>query len=108
MTPATDTGGTHTPQPTALDAALARWEPDTGTAPATARAQTRRAATLLATTGDRLRRADLVDALADATALDRRTWWEDAAGPGLARLADAGLVDDTDGFRWIGAGGTDV
>jgi hypothetical protein len=103
MTAATDTGRTRTPQPTALDTVLARWTPDTETTPATARAQTRRAATLLATTGDRLTRADLVDRLADATALDRRTWWEHAAGPGLERLADRDLVDTaTGGFRWTG------
>lgn len=91
--------------PTALDDALARWTPSTGIDPAVARAQTRRAATLLATTGDRLGRADLVDRLADGTTLDAPTWWGRAVDPGLRRLEAADLVehravDNT--YRWIG------
>jgi hypothetical protein len=96
-----------TPAPAALDAALARWDPSTGIDPAVTRAQTRRAAEYLATTGDRLRRTDLVDALADGSTLDTASWWGRAVDPGLRRLADADLVeyravDDT--YRWVGEG----
>lgn len=91
--------------PTALDAALARWDPSTGIDPAVTRAQTRRAAEHLAATGDPLGRADLVEALADGSTLDAATWWGRAVDPGLRRLADADLVeyhavDDT--YRWVG------
>ena len=86
-----------------LDAALGRWDPATGINPEVTRAQTRRAAEHLAGTGDRLRRTDLVDALADGTTLDAATWWGRAVDPGLRRLVDADLVeyhatDDT--YRW--------
>ena len=91
--------------PTALDAALDRWDPSTGIDPAVTRAQTRRAAEHLAATGDRLGRTDLVDALADGSTLDTASWWGRAVDPGLRRLADADLVeyravDDT--YRWTG------
>ena len=105
---------TRTHEPTTLDDALGSWDPDTDTDAATARAQTRRAATLLATTGERLGRDALADRLAGATALDARTWWDHAAGPGIDRLAAVGIVDaGPDGFRWIGTdavdtGGSDV
>lgn len=107
MTPRThepaDPGDAPTPERTALDDALARWDPATDVDPATARAQTRRAATLLATTGDRLGGDALADRLAGATALDARTWWNHAAGPGIDRLADVGIVEEgPDGFRWVG------
>lgn len=91
--------------PTALDAALARWDPSTGIDPAVTRAQTRRAAEHLAATGDPLGRTDLVDALADGSTLDTATWWGRVVDPGLRRLAEEGLVeyravDDT--YRWVG------
>ena len=91
-------------QVTILDTLLARWEPSTGIDAEVARAQTRRAAEHLATTGDRLRRADLVDALADGSTLDTASWWGRAVDPGLRRLAEEGIVeyravDDT--YRWI-------
>jgi len=91
--------------PTALDAALDRWDPSTGIDPAVTRAQTRRAAECLAATGDPLRRTELVDALADGSTLDAATWWERAVDPGLRYLADADLVayrptDDT--YQWVG------
>ncbi|MGQ3331184.1 hypothetical protein [Halorubrum sp. FL23] len=94
-----------TPAPTALDDALARWEPATGIDPAVTRAQTRRAAEYLATTGDRLGRTGLVDALADGTTLDTASWWGRAVDPGLRRLAEVEIVeyravDDT--YRWVG------
>jgi len=44
-----------------LDDALARWDSSTDIDSEVTRAQTRRAAEYLATTGDRLRRADLVE-----------------------------------------------
>ncbi|MFD1572493.1 hypothetical protein [Halorubrum laminariae] len=91
--------------PTALDAALARWDPSTGIDPAMTRAQTRRAAEYLAATGDRLGRTGLVDALADGSTLDTATWWGRAVDPGLRYLTEEGLVayrpvDDT--YRWVG------
>ena len=94
-----------TPERTALDDALARWDPSTGIDAATARAQTRRAAEYLATTGDRLGRADLADRLADGSTFDARTWWGRAVDPGLRRLADADLVEyhaAGDAYRWVG------
>ena len=60
--------------PTALDAALAWWKPLTGLDPAVTRAQTRRAAEYLATTGERLWRTKLIDALADRSTLNAATW----------------------------------
>jgi hypothetical protein len=105
MSRAVDPAGDPTPERTALADALARWTPSTGIGPAVARAQTRRAATLLATTGERLGRTDLVDTLADGSTLDTPTWWGRAVDPGLRRLVDADLVayraaDDT--YRWTG------
>jgi hypothetical protein len=98
-----DAGDAPTPERDVLDDALARWTPSTGTAPAVARAQTRRAAEYLATTGERLGRTALADRLADGSTFDARTWWTDAVGPGIRRLVDAGIVDaGPDGFRWIG------
>ena len=91
--------------PTALDAALDRWDPSTGIDPAVTRAQTRRAAEYLAATGDRLGRTDLADALADGSTLDTATWWGRAVDPGLRRLADADLVAYRavgDTYRWVG------
>ena len=90
--------GDVTPERTALDNALARWTPSTGIAPAVARAQTRRAADLLATTGERLGRTGLADRLADGSTLDAATWWGRAVDPGLeaqVRIARA-LLDDLD------------
>ena len=103
MSRATD-GDASTPAPAALDDALARLDPSTGIRAEVTRAQTRRAAEYLATTGDRLRRTDLVDALADGSTLDTATWWGRAVDPGLRRLAEEGIVeyravDDT--YRWI-------
>ncbi len=105
MSRATDAGADPTPERTALDDALARWDPATGIDPAVTRAQTRRAAEYLAATGDRLGRTDLADALADGSTLDTATWWGRAVDPGLRRLAEEGLVeyravDDT--YRWAG------
>ena len=104
MSRATD-GDASTPAPTALDDALARWDPSTGTHPEVTRAQTRRAAEYLAATGDRLRRTDLVDALADGSTLDTATWWGRAVDPGLRRLAEEGIVEYRDAdhtYRWVG------
>jgi hypothetical protein len=95
--------------PTALDAALARWDPSTGIDPAMTRAQTRRAAEYLAATGDRLGRTDLADALADGSTLDTATWWGRAVDPGLRYLADAQLVEYhavSDTYRWVGEEGS--
>ena len=105
MSRAADAGADSTPERTALDDALARWDPSTGIDPAVTRAQTRRAAEYLAATGDPLRRTDLVDALAAGTTLDTASWWGRAVDPGLRRLAEEGLVayravDDT--YRWTG------
>jgi hypothetical protein len=83
-------------EPAALDDALARWDPSTGIDVTTARAQTRRAATLLATTGDRLGRTDLADRLADGSTFDARTWWTDAVGPGIRRLGDDADREEVD------------
>lgn len=94
-----------TPAPTALDDALARWDPSTGIDAEVTRAQTRRAAEYLATTGERLGRTDLIDRLADGSTLDTATWWGRAVDPGLRRLADADLVDYRtvdDTYRWTG------
>ena len=94
--------------PTALDAALARWDPSTGIDPAVTRAQTRRAAEYLAATGDQLGRTELVDALADGSTLDTATWWGRAVDPGLRYLADAQLVEYhalSDTYRWVGEKG---
>ena len=94
--------------PTALDAALARWDPSTGIDPAVTRAQTRRAAEYLAATGDQLRRTELVDVLADGSTLDTATWWGRAVDPGLRYLADAQLVEYhalSDTYRWVGEKG---
>ena len=94
--------------PTALDAALARWDPSTGIDPAVTRAQTRRAAECLAATGDQLRRTELVDVLADGSTLDTATWWGRAVDPGLRYLADADLVEYhalSDTYRWVGEEG---
>ena len=88
-----------------LDAALSRWDPSTGIDAEVTRAQTRRAAEYLATTGDRLRRTDLVDALADGSTLDTATWWGRAVDPGLRRLAEEGIVEYRDAdhtYRWVG------
>ena len=102
-------GGDPTPERTALDDALARWDPSTGIDAEVTRAQTRRAAEYLATTGDRRGRTDLADALADGSTLDTATWWTDAAGPGIRRLVDTGIVEESgDGFRWVGTGGADT
>ena len=105
MSRATDAGDAPTPERTALDDALARWDPSTGIDAATARAQTRRAADLLATTGERLGRTALADRLADGSTLDAATWWGLAVDPGLRRLADADLVEyhaGADTYRWVG------
>jgi hypothetical protein len=104
MSRATDVDA-PTPERTALDDALARWDPATGIDAAVTRAQTRRAAALLAATGERLGRTDLADRLADGSTLDAASWWGRAVDPGLRRLADADLVeyhavDDT--YRWVG------
>ena len=104
MSRATD-GDASTPAPTALDDALARLDPSTGIDAEVTRAQTRRAAEYLATTGDRLGRTDLVDALADGTTLDAATWWGRAVDPGLRRLAEEGIVEYRDAdhtYRWVG------
>ena len=99
------TGDGTTQRDPALDDALARWDPSTGIDAEVTRAQTRRAAEYLATTGERLGRTDLIDRLADGSTLDAATWWGRAVDPGLRRLADADLVeyravDDT--YRWVG------
>jgi hypothetical protein len=94
--------------PTALDAALARWDPSTGIDAAVTRAQTRRAAEYLAATGDQLGRTELVDALADGSTFDTATWWGRAVDPGLRYLADAQLVKYhtvSDTHRWVGEEG---
>ena len=105
MSRAADASADPTPERTPLDDALARWDPSTGSDATVTRAPTRRAAEHLATTGDRLGRTDLVDALADGSTLDTASWWGRAVDPGLRRLADADLVeyravDDT--YRWVG------
>ena len=103
MSRPTDAGATR--DRTALDDALARWEPSTGLDPAVTRAQTRRAAEYLATTDERLGRADLIDALADGSTLTAASWWGRAAAPGLGRLTEAGLVDYRaldHTYRWVG------
>jgi hypothetical protein len=98
-TPTAEEPTRRDPPPDVLDDALGSWDPDTDTD----------AATLLATTGERLGRDALADRLAGGTALDARTWWDHAAGPGIDRLADAGIVDDgPDGFRWIGTDAVDT
>ncbi|MFC7188167.1 hypothetical protein ACFQMK_15055 [Halorubrum yunnanense] len=94
--------------PTALDVALARWDPSTGIDPAVTRAQTRRAAEYLAATGDQLGQTELVDALADGSTLNTATWWGRAVDPGLRYLADAQLVEYhavSDTYRWVGEEG---
>ena len=105
MSRAGDPGADPTPERTALDAALARWEPSTGIDPAVMRAQTRRTAEHLAATGDRLGRTDRADALADGSTRDAATGWGRAVDPGLRRLADADLVAYRavgDTYRWVG------
>ena len=105
MSRAVDPAGDPTPERTPLDDALARWTPSTGIAPAVARAQTRRAADLLAATGERLGRTTLADRLADGSTLDTASWWGRAVDPGLRRLADADLVEyhaGADTYRWVG------
>lgn len=95
-------GRTDTP---ALDDVLAAWEPDTQADTSTARAQTRRAAAWLRSEGGRHTKSDLVDALAGASELGERSWWERAVQPGLRELADAGLVEFRRGhhdYRWTG------
>ena len=91
-----------------LDGALAEWEPDTEADAKTARAQTRRTAEYLREHApERFTRSDLVDALADGSALGERSWWERAVRPGLRRLAEAGLVEYRAGhhdYRWLPAG----
>jgi len=97
MTHPLDPGRTPPPAD-ALDAALLRWDPATGIDPTVTRAQTRRAAEYLATTGDRVGRTGLIDALADGSTLDVATWWGRAVDPGLeaqVRIARA-LLDDLD------------
>ena len=104
MTHPLDPGRTPPPAD-ALDTALLRWDPATGIDPTVTRAQTRRAAEYLATTGDRVGRTGLIDALADGSTLDVATWWGRAVDPGLRRLADADLVAYRavgDTYRWVG------
>jgi len=90
--------GRTPPSADALDTALLRWDPATGIDPTVTRAQTRRAAEYLATTGDWVGRTGLIDALADGSTLDVATWWGRAVDPGLeaqVRIARA-LLDDLD------------
>ena len=90
----------------ALDDALAGWEPD-NVDTETARAQTRRAAEWLRSTGKRHIQSDFVDALADDSTLGSRSWWERAVQPGLMKLRNAGLVEYRSGhhdYRWVGEG----
>ncbi|WP_050033776.1 hypothetical protein [Halorubrum halophilum] len=47
----------------------------------------------LAVTGDRLGRADLVDALADGSTLETASWWRRAVDPGLRRLVGCQVGD---------------
>ena len=80
------------PLPPALDDAIAAWQPDKQIATGTARAALRDAVTWLGSHHGDAKRADIVDgAWPGEPSLD--TWWGRAVQPGLAALAEAGLVE---------------
>lgn len=89
--------------PTATDAALNRWEPSTGVEPTVARAQTRRVAEHLSSTGERVTQSDLVDRLAGESTLDAVTWWEQAVEPSLQYFIGESLIvyyDADHTYQW--------
>ena len=78
--------------PPALDDAIAAWEPDKQIATATAQAALRDAVTWLGAHGGDAKKAAIVEgAWPGEPSVD--TWWGRAVRPGLAALAEAGLVD---------------
>jgi len=78
--------------PDALDDAIAAWQPDKQIATATARAALRDAVTWLgAHDGDAKKAAIVEGAWPGEPSVD--TWWGRAVRPGLAALAEQGLVD---------------
>src|SRR6056297_1855266 len=78
--------------PPALDDAIAAWQPDKQIATATARAALRDAVTWLAASDGAAKKAAIVDgAWPGEPSVD--TWWGRAVRPGLAALAEQGLVD---------------
>jgi len=78
--------------PPALDDAIAAWQPDKQIATGTARAALRDAVTWLAASDGAAKKAAIVEgAWPGEPSVD--TWWGRAVRPGLASLAEAGLVD---------------
>jgi len=78
--------------PPALDDAIAAWQPDKQIATGTARAALRDAVTWLAASDGAAKKAAIVDgAWPGEPSVD--TWWGRAVRPGLAALAEQGLVD---------------
>lgn len=96
-------------QESALDDALAGWEPDTEADAKSARGQTRRTVEYLREHApERFQAGELKDALAGESAFSPRHWWERVVQPGLKHLADAGLVEYRAGhhdYRWVGGDG---
>ena len=89
-----------------VDNVLRGWGADTETDAKTARAQTRRAVEFLRDRApERFTKSEFQTALADESALGKRSWWERAVQPGLRQLVDAGLVEYRAGnhdYRWVG------
>jgi DNA-binding MarR family transcriptional regulator len=89
-----------------VDDVLRGWGADTETDAKTARAQTRRAVEFLRDRApERFTKSEFQSALADGSALGKRSWWERAVQPGLRQLVDAGLVEYRAGrhdYRWVG------
>ena len=78
--------------PPALDDAIAAWQPDKQIATGTARAALRDAVTWLAASDGAAKKAAIVDgAWPGEPSVD--TWWGRAVRPGLAALAERGLVE---------------
>src|SRR6056297_884084 len=78
--------------PPALDDGIAAWQPDKQIATGTARAALRDAVTWLAASDGDAKKAAIVDgAWPGEPSVD--TWWGRAVRPGLAALAERGLVE---------------